>query len=97
MKTFDIKDLKKEIVNTFGSVAKLKQHLLNIAKNEYGCLYSEVQVYGCKVVYTSNTNCWAKFLITIPTVGMSNSIALGKSSINKVGIERGCGSKFIKL
>ena len=97
MKTFDLSELKKEIISVYGSVSKMKQHLIDTSKYEYGCMYSEISIYGCKVSYNTNSNCWAMFQISIPTVGMSNSLALDRESINRVGFERGCGSEFINL
>lgn len=96
-KKFSKSELKKEIQKEYGSLSKLKKHLKSIAKNEYGCYYAEVMIYGCKIAYTSNPNCFASFLITIPMIGFSNQQGLGKSSITKAGKQRGCSNYHITL
>ena len=88
MKQFNNKEFKKEIIKQFGSVPKLKAHLKSISTNEYGAYTSEVKIYGCKVVYTSNPNCFASYLVRIPMCGMSDSNALDYSSFTKAGIKR---------
>jgi len=97
MKTFKISELKKEIKTNFGSVAKLKKHLVNNAENKYDTLTSEVNIYGCKIAYTSNPNHFAKFYIKIGHVGFTNTLALGYKSLTKSGINRGCGQYFINI
>lgn len=95
-KKFVKKDFKVEIKKKFGSVTGLKNHLKKIAKNEYGCDYAEITIYGCKIIYTSNPNCWASFIVRVKHVGFSSGLALGKSSITKAGKIRGCfGSNYI--
>lgn len=96
-KTFKKSELKREIKSRFGTLTNLKKHLKRIAKNEYGCDYAEIKVYGCKISYTSNPNCFASFLISVPLVGMTGQYGLGKSSITKAGKLRGCSSFYIAL
>lgn len=99
LKQFNKADLKAQIIKEYGSIPKLKKHLKRIAKNPYGCYTSEVQVYGCKIVYTSNPNCFAEYIINIPMVGFSGQYALGKESITLAGKQRGCFNEnhFITL
>jgi hypothetical protein len=85
MKKFSISDLKKEISKKYGSVSGLKKFLKDTAKYEYGGYTNEVNVYGCRIVYTDNPNCFASFLISIPMVGFNSQFALGKSSLTKAG------------
>lgn len=85
MKTFKISELKKEIRTKYGSVANLKKELKKTAKYQYGGYTNEVQIYGCRIVYTDNSNCFASFLISIPHVGMTSQYALGMSSFTKAG------------
>lgn len=97
LKKFSKSALKQAIKDKFGGIAGLKQHLKSIAVNEYGCYYSEVEVYGCKVYYTDNPNHFCKFGISVPCVGFNDTMALGRSSLTKAGIQRGCTSHFIDL
>ena len=97
MKTFNKSELKSEIKKHYGTVSKLKKLLKDSAKYQYGCYYNEISIYGCKISYTSNDNCFAKFLINIPQVGSSVQYGLGKSSITKAGKKRGCSNYYITL
>lgn len=92
MKQFKASDLRREIKKEYGGIPALKKHLKSIATNPYGCFTSEVTVYGCRISYTSNPNCFATYLVSIPMVGMSNSMALDKQSLTKAGILRGCAN-----
>ncbi len=97
LKKFSKSALKKAIKEHFGSVSGLKKHLKAIAKYQYGCNYSELEVYGCKVYYTDNPNHFCTFGISIPCVGFSDARALGVSSLTKAGIQRGCAKYVLKL
>ena len=88
MKTFNIKELRTEIENQYGSVEKLKNYLKENAIEQYGCEFSEIEIYNCKISYTSNPNCFASFLIIIPHVGMTSSHALGRDSFTSAGLKR---------
>lgn len=96
LKEFKKSEFLKEVKSKYGSISKLKKYLKETAKYEYGCKTSETKIYGCKVLYTSNPNCFASYLITIPMVGMSNQLGLDSSSITKAGHQRGCSSYYLK-
>jgi len=96
LKTFKKSDFLKEVKLEYGSISNLKKHLRKIAVSEYGCETSQTKVYGCKIIYTSNPNCFASYLITIPMVGMYEQLALDKSSITKAGHQRGCSGYYLK-
>jgi hypothetical protein len=85
MKQFSKSQLKKEIVSKFGSVSGLKKFLKENAIYQYGGYICEVEIYGCRIVYTDNSNCFARYLISIPHVGFRSQFGLGKSSITKAG------------
>jgi hypothetical protein len=85
MKQFSKPQLKKEIVETFGSVSGLKKFLKENATYQYGGLFSEIEIYGCKISYNDNPNCFASFIITIPHLGFTSQYGLGLSSITKAG------------
>lgn len=85
MKRFSKSELKKEIVTRFGSVSGLKKFLKENATYQYGGYMCEIQIYGCRIVYTDNSNCFASYLISIPHVGFRSQFGLGKSSITKAG------------
>lgn len=95
-KQFKKSDFLKEVKSQYGSLAKFKKYLKDNAVNQYGCYVKEVTIYGCKVVYTSNPNCFASYLISIPMVGMNSQLGLDKSSITKAGHMRGCSSYYLK-
>jgi len=97
LKKFSKAELKKQIVAKYGSLKGLKQYLKKIAKNEYGCFMGEVELYGCRIFYTSNPNHFCSFAISIPQVGSSNVLGLGKSSITKSGKQRGCSKYYLNL
>jgi hypothetical protein len=96
LKQFKKSELIKEIKSQYGSVSKLKKHLKDNSVAQYGCKTKEVNIYGCKIIYTSNPNCFASYLVTIPMVGMSNQLALDASSITNAGYQRGCGGYYLK-
>lgn len=85
LKKFSKSNLKKEIVNQYGSISKLKKFLKDTAINQYGGKFNEIEVYGCKISYNNNSNCFASYIIRIPHVGFSSEYALGKSSLTKAG------------
>jgi hypothetical protein len=97
MKTFKKSELKAEIKKLYGSLTGLKKFLKENAEYQYGCYYKEIELYGCEISYTSNENCFAKFLIDIPHVGFKSQYGLGKSSITKAGKIRGCSNYYITL
>jgi hypothetical protein len=94
-KIFKKSDLKSEIVKTYGSISKFKKFLKENAKFEYGCTSSEITIYGCKIIYTDNENCFANFLVRIPFVGFKGEFALDKSSITKAGLKRSCADFYL--
>jgi hypothetical protein len=77
--------LKNEIVKTFGSISGLKKFLKENATYQYGGLFSEILIDGCRISYNNNPNCFAEFIITIPHLGFYSQYGLGKSSITKAG------------
>lgn len=85
MKKFSITTLKREINSKYGSVAKLKAHLKKTAKYQWGGHFNEIELYGCKISYNDNPNCFANYIITIPHVGFSSQMALSVDSITKAG------------
>jgi hypothetical protein len=85
MKTFSKTELKRQIVSQYGSVAKLKKHLKETATYQYGGYFNEITIYGCKISYNDNPNCFASYIISIPHVGYRSQFGLGKSSITKAG------------
>lgn len=85
MKTFSKTELKKEIIRQFGSVKNLKTYLKMNAEYQYGAHFKEITIYGCRISYNDNPNCFARYIITIPHLGMSSQYALGKSSLTKAG------------
>lgn len=85
IKKFSKPALKKEIVKKFGSISGLKKFLVDNAVYQYGGLFGEIQIYGCKISYNNNPNCFANFIITIPHLGFYSQYGLGKSSITKAG------------
>lgn len=95
-KKFKITALRNEIKSKYGNLSGLKKHLKSISKEQYGCKYSEVNIYGCRIYYTSNENHFCRFGIAIPLVGMSSTKALGVSSLTKAGKLR-CPNEFIKI
>lgn len=80
----------------FKSIKDLKAHLKKTATNQYGCMYAEIKKPSFKVVYTSNPNCFASFLVSMNMVGMTNQQALDKQSITKAGHKRGCSNYYLK-
>ncbi len=97
MKQFKKSELKVLIKKQYGTITKLKKYLKDNAKFQYGCYYNEIELYGCKISYTSNDNCFASFLIDIPHAGFNSQYGLGKSSITKAGKKRGCSDYYISL
>jgi hypothetical protein len=96
LKQFKKSELIKEIKSQYGSVSNLKKYLKKTAKYQYGCNTNEIKIYGCSIVYTSNPNCFAEYLISIPLVGMRDQLGLDKSSITKAGHQRGCSGYYLK-
>lgn len=88
MKTFSKSALKKEIVSKFGSISGLKKFLKESAVYQYGGHFNEIEIYGCKISYNDNPNCFASFIINIPHLGFTSQYGLGKSSITKAGRNR---------
>lgn len=97
MRKFSKSALKSEIKEKFGTITKMKKYLKENAEYQYGCYYNEINIYGCRISYTSNPNCFASYLISIPHCGMSSQYGIGKSSITKAGKIRGCSSHYISL
>jgi hypothetical protein len=85
LKTFSVSELKKEISSKFKSLSGLKNHLKETAVYQYGGHFNEISVYGCKISYNDNPNCFANYIINIPQVGNIAQYGLGKSSITKAG------------
>lgn len=85
MKNFSKTKLKREIKRQFGSIKNLKNHLKANAKYQYGGHFNEISIYGCKISYNDNLNCFASYIITIPHVGSSSQYALGNTSFTKAG------------
>ena len=73
----------------------LKTKLLKAKKYEYGCYFSEIKYKGFSVKYTSNPNCFASFIVSIPFVGMVSSYGLDSTSITPAGKQRGCASHYL--
>jgi hypothetical protein len=85
VKKFSKTDLKKEIVKKFGSISGLKKFLRDNSKYQYGGYFNEIEIYGCKISYNDNPNCFANYIISIPNVGFHSQYGLGKDSITKAG------------
>jgi hypothetical protein len=96
LKKFDKVEFLNEVKSKYGSISKLKKYLKENATYQYGCKTYEIDIYGCKITYTSNPNCFANYLIVVPMVGMHNQLGLDKSSITKAGHNRGCGNYYLK-
>ena len=94
-KTFNKSDLLQAINNEFGSIASLKKHLKDTATNEYGNYTKSIKIYGCEIIYTDNWNCFAHYLVTIPTIGCCASYALDYESRTQAGIKRGAGGHYL--
>lgn len=86
--------LKKEIISKYGSISNLKKFLKANSKFEYGGHFNEVEVFGCKISYNDNPNCFASYIISIPQVGFKTQLALGKSSFTKAGLRRLAGTNI---
>jgi cytochrome oxidase Cu insertion factor (SCO1/SenC/PrrC family) len=87
------KVIRKELRNHFGhaNLAKIRKLLKEKAVKQYGCYYSEIKTAnGLKLSYTSNPNCFAKYLIGWGKFGSYNQYGLAKKDITKAGKERGC-------
>ncbi len=100
LENFSKTELKREIVKKYGSVRNLKAQLKKDATYEYGTWMNEVLIYGCRIIYTSNPNSFASFIIRIPHLGYSSEYGLGKSSITKAGERRlrfSTGQYYIQL
>ena len=85
MKQFSKSQLKKEITSKFGSVSGLKKFLKDNATYQYGGYSKDIEIYGCRISYTDNPNCFASYIISIPHLGFRSQFGLGKSSITKAG------------
>ena len=85
MKKFVKSHYKNLIVERFGSITNLKKHLVDTAKYSYGAMLSEVEIEGAKFCYTSNPNHFAKFYVKLPSVGFTQTFALGRSGFTKNG------------
>ena len=80
----------------FTSIYDLKKHLKSIAKDQYGCMYSEIKKPSFKVYYTSNTNHFCSFGVSMNMTGMQKTLALDILSVTKAGIQRGCLQYILK-
>lgn len=78
-------NLKNEIVKRYGSISGLKNFLKNNAVYQYGGHFNEIEIYGCRISYNDNPNCFASFIITVPHIGFISQYGLGISSITKAG------------
>jgi hypothetical protein len=85
LKKFSKPDLKNEIVKRYGSISGLKKFLKETAVYQYGGHFNEIEIYGCKISYNDNPNCFASFIINIPHLGFTSQYGLGLSSITKAG------------
>jgi hypothetical protein len=85
LKNFSKTELKREIINRYGSVGELKRELKRGAKYQWDTWTNETEIYGCRITYTDNKNCFASYIIEIPHVGFISQYGLGKSAITKAG------------
>ena len=98
------KQTKKQFVRSairkhFGhcDLAKVRKHLKDKAKFEYGCFFYEENIgNGVKLSYTSNPNHFSTYTAYLQCVGFVDSSALTKSDLTKAGIERGAGNHYLK-
>lgn len=91
------KIVRKEIRNHFGhcNLNEIRKYLKSKSVNEYGCFYYEEKIGGgIKLAYTSNSNCFARYLIYIQGVGMVSSYGLTKKDITPAGKIRGCSTFY---
>lgn len=89
--------LKSELRNHFGhcNMTKIKRYLKSKATNQYGCdYYEETTSEGIKLSYTSNYNCFARYLIGYGKCGIYTQLALTSKDITKSGHIRGCSSYY---
>lgn len=91
-------DAKKIILKETGfkSINDLKAHLKSIAEFQYGCYYSEIKKPTFRVMYTSNKNCFASYIVSMNGTGMQIEKALDASSITAAGKARGCSNYYLK-
>lgn len=90
--------IKKQLKEFFGhsNLTKVKEYLKSKSKNEYGCYYYKENIGGgIEVGYTSNSNCFAEYLIYLRGVGMVGSYGLTKKDITPAGRQRGCSDMYV--
>lgn len=99
MKNTVHKEIKKLVLKESGfkTIASIKKHLKLIATNPYGCYIAEYvnKEKGFSIVYTSNPNCWATYILKMNAVGMIKTLALDRKSITKAGRQRGSGDYYL--
>lgn len=92
------KEIRKIFRNQFGTanLAKIRKYLKENSVNEYGCyFYEEKCGGGISVSYTSNPNCFARYIINVKGVGMTGQYGFTKKDITPVGKQRGCSNYYI--
>jgi len=92
------KEIRKILRNHFGhaNLSKIRTYLKSKSVNEYGCFFYEEKCGGgISVSYTSNSNCFARYIINIKGVGMTGQYGFTKKDITKAGKIRGCSGYHI--
>ena len=90
--------IRKILKNHYGhsNLSKIRNYLKENSVNEYGCYYYKESIGGgVELSYTSNPNCFAKYLVHLNGVGMVGSYGLTKQDINPAGRLRGCSDMYI--
>ena len=87
--------LRKILRNHFGhsNLQKIRKHLKSSAKESYGCKCINIELEnGVRIGYTSNSNHFCRYFISVDGVGMTNTMALTKKDYTKEGINRCIGT-----
>ena len=89
--------VRNQIRNHFGhcNLNEVRKYLKSKSIDEYGCFFYEENIGGgIKLSYTSNPNCFAKYLINVKGVGFTSGYALTKKDITSAGRNRGCSTYY---
>jgi len=79
----------------YSDLNKIRKYLKSKAKFQYGCFYYKENIgAGVELTYTSNSNCFASYLISVQGVGMVSSDALQAKDITRAGRQRGCDNLY---
>lgn len=89
--------VRKQIRSHFGhcNLSEIRKYLKSQSVNEYGCFFYKENIGGgSSLTYTSNPNCFAKFILDVKGVGFTSQYAITKKDLTRAGIQRGCGSHY---